>query len=506
MRVLLVLPIAIPLVTGVVALLLRRFRAAQRVVSVAGAAGLLAATVAILARVQASGIAAVQMGGWQAPFGITLAADALSAGLLVATALVLLAVVCYAMVGMDAERERFGFYPLTFLLVTGVNGAFITGDLFNLYVWFEVLLIASFVLLVLGNERIQLDGAIKYVGINLISSVSFLVAIGLFYGQTGTLNMADAAGKVQAAGLSGTPMEAALVSLFIVAFGIKAGIFPLFFWLPASYHTPPAPIAAVFAGLLTKVGLYAMVRVFPLVFGAPTGYTQVVLLVAAGLTMIVGVLGALVERNVQRLLAFLVVSAMGYILMGLAFYTELGLTGTVFYMLQDVVVKGALFLMVGLMQQATGARRLDQMGGLYVKRPFLALLFFTPFFSLAGFPPFPGFWGKLTLLKAGFAAGQGGLVAVALAVGLVTLLIVAQVFSVAFWREAPAGEDAAPEAESTPARPSVRPPWLTTAPVAVLVLMLLALGLWAQPLYALSADAAAGLMNPDGYIQAVLGP
>jgi multicomponent Na+:H+ antiporter subunit D len=504
MRVLLVLPLVIPLATGVVALLLRRLRGMQRAASVLGAGGLLAATVAILGPVRAEGVVAAQMGGWAAPFGITLAADALSAGLLVATALVLLAVIVYAVSGMDPERERFGFYPLTFLMVLGVNGAFITGDLFNLYVWFEVLLIASFVLLVLGNERLQLDGAIKYVGINLISSVSFLVALGLFYGQTGTLNMADAAGKVQAAGLSGTPMEAALVSLFIVAFGIKAGIFPLFFWLPASYHTPPAPVAAVFAGLLTKVGLYAMVRVFPLVFGAPAGYTQVVLLGAAGLTMIAGVLGALVERDVQRLLAFLVVSAMGYVLMGLAFYTELGLTGTVFYMLQDVVVKGALFLLAGLMQQATGARRLGQMGGLYLKRPFLALLFFTPFFSLAGFPPFPGFWGKLTLLQAGFAAGQGELVAIALAVGLVTLLVVAQVFSVAFWRDAPVEKT---EAASAPATTQhwATTRWATTAPVAALVLVLFALGLWAQPLYDLSAQAAAGLMNPDGYIQAVLG-
>ena len=497
MQVLLVLPLVIPLATGVLALLLRRFRTAQRIISVLGAGGLLAAAVAVLVRVEQEGVIAAQMGGWDAPFGITLAADFLSAGLLVVTALVLLAVVCYAIWGMDPERERFGFYPLTFLMVMGVNGAFITGDLFNLYVWFEVLLIASFVLLVLGNERIQLDGAIKYVGINLISSVAFLTALGLFYGQTGTLNMADAAGKVQAAGLSGTGMEAALVSLFIVAFGIKAGIFPLFFWLPAAYHTPPAPVAAVFAGLLTKVGLYAMVRVFPLVFGAPTGYTQVVLLVAAGLTMIVGVLGALVERNVQRLLAFLVVSAMGYILMGLAFYTELGLTGTVFYMLQDVIVKGTLFLIAGLMQQATGARRLDQMGGLYLKRPFLALLFFTPFFSLAGFPPFPGFWGKLTLLQAGFEAGQPLLVAVALAVGLVTLVVVAQVFAIAFWRDAPA------EVEAVQVPATTR--WMTTAPVAVLVLVLLGLGFWAQPLYGLSAQAAASLMDPAPYIQAVLG-
>lgn len=495
MKVLLVLPLAIPLGTAVLTLLLRRFQALQRAVSVLGAAALLGASGTLLAHVWTDGIVAGQMGGWAAPFGITLVADPLSAGLLAVTAFVALCVAIYALSGLDEDRQQFGFHPLFHLLLMGIDGAFITGDIFNLYVWFEVLLIASFVLLVLGNERPQLDGAVKYVGINLISSATFLSAVGLLYGYTGTLNMADAAGRLDA--LQGSGIEATLATLFIIAFGIKAAIFPLFFWLPASYHTPPAPIGAIFAGLLTKVGIYSLIRVFTLLFPEPTGYTQGVMLVLAGGTMIVGVLGALVQRNVQRLLAFLVISAMGYILMGLSFFTTLGLVGAVFYILQDVPVKATLFLIGGMMERETGTKRLDKMSGLYQYRPLLALAFVVPAFSLAGFPPFPGFWGKLTLIQAGLEAGQFALVAIALVVGLLTLLAVAQVWSRAFWTSA--SEDALNRVGSFAKRSALN------GSIAVLALVLFVIGLYAQPLYGLAEHAAAHLVDPDAYIHAVLG-
>ena len=492
MKTLLVLPIIIPQGTAVLALLLRRYRNLQRGVCVAGAAALLGSVSLLLVRVLQEGVQATQMGGWPAPFGITLVADPLSAGLLVATSIVALVVVLYSIATLDEQRERFGYYPLLFLLLMGVDGAFITGDLFNLYVWFEVLLMASFVLLVLGNEEAQLDGAIKYVGINLVSSVAFLTAIGLLYGTTGTLNMADLAGSLEP--LRGSGLEATLAALFLIAFGIKAAIFPLFVWLPASYHTPPAPVAAIFAGLLTKVGIYSLLRVFTLMFSDPTGYTQTLMLTLAGLTMLVGALGAIVQRNLQRLLAFLVVSAMGYIMMGLGLFTELGLTGAVFYVLQDVLVKTTLFLLGGLMLRATGTAFLDQMGGLYRYRPLLAGLFLVPAFSLAGFPPFPGFWGKLMLVQAGLAAGRPVIVAVALVVGLITLLVVGQVWSQAFWRDGPK------EADSLLAESK-----LSQLPVVGLVLILLAIGLYAQPLYQIAEQATVVLFDAQLYVEAVLG-
>jgi len=495
MDALLVLPIIIPAIVGVLTLLLRRFRLAQRVLSVLGTSALLAVSIVILLRVQADGIQAVQMGDWAAPFGITLVADALSAGLVTISSFVALAVSVYALRGMDVEREYFGFHTLFHLLLMGINGAFITGDLFNMYVWFEVLLIASFVLLVLGNEERQLEGAVKYVGINLVASVSFLTAIGILYGFTGSLNFADIAGSmgnIQEAGL-----EATVAALFLIGFGIKAGLFPLYFWLPASYHTPPAPIAAIFAGLLTKVGVYSLIRIFTLLFPEPTGYTQGMLLVVATLTMAVGVFGAITERNVNRLLAFLVISAMGYVVMGLGFFTTLGLAGAVFYIFQDIPVKATLFLIGGVMERETGTTEVGKMGGLYWHRPLLALSFIVPAFSLAGFPPFPGFWGKLTLVQAGLAAEQYLVVAVALIVGALTLLVVAQVWSRAFW--SPAREEGLVSTDTLLQRSVLQ------TPIVVLAVALFAVGIYAQPLFELAQQAALTLTDTTPYIQAVLG-
>ncbi len=493
--VLLILPIIVPAVTGMLTLLARSFPSAQRVLSLLGTTALFATGGLLLVQVQAGGIQATQMGDWPAPFGITLVADYLSAGLVAVTGFVAAAVAVYALRGIDAEREKFGFHTLFHLLLMGINGAFLTGDLFNMYVWFEVLLIASFVLLVLGNGREQLDGAVKYVGINLVASVSFLAAIGLVYGMTGTLNLADLAGSMQNVRQSG--MEATVAMLFLIGFGIKAGLFPLYFWLPASYHTPPAPIAAVFAGLLTKVGIYSLLRVFTLLFPEPTGYTQTVLLVVAGATMLLGAFGALVQRNVLRLLAFLVISAMGYVAMGLGFFTTLGLAGAVFYIFQDIPVKTSLFLMGGLMERETGTNQLGDMGGIYTHRPLLAAAFIVPAFSLAGFPPFPGFWGKLTLVQAGLAAEQWTLVAVALIAGALTLLIVGQVWARAFWR--PARNDGLVSNMSAGTRTILQ------GPVVGLALVLLAVGLYAQPLFDLAQTAAVHLTDTGPYVQAVLG-
>jgi len=493
--ILLILPIILPAVTGMLTLLLRSLPSVQRVLSLLGAGALFGSASLLLVKVQAAGIQAAQMGDWPAPFGITLVADYLSAGIVAVTGFVAFAVALYALKGIDAEREQFGFHTLFHLLLMGVNGAFLTGDLFNMYVWFEVLLIASFVLLVLGNGREQLDGAVKYVGINLVASASFLSAIGLLYGMTGTLNLADLSGSMQ--NIQGSGLEATVAMLFLIGFGIKAGLFPLYFWLPASYHTPPAPIAAIFAGLLTKVGIYSLIRVFTLLFPEPTGYTQTVLLVVAGATMVLGALGALVQRHVLRLLAFLVISAMGYVAMGLGFFTTLGLAGAVFYILQDIPVKTSLFLIGGMMERETGTNQIADMGGLYTHRPLLAAAFIVPAFSLAGFPPFPGFWGKLTLVQAGLEAEQWILVAIALAVGLLTLLIVAQLWARAFWR--PAHEEGLVSSDTAGTRA------LLQTPIVLMAGVLFVAGLYAQPLYDLAQTAAVHLTDTGPYVQAVLG-
>ena len=322
-RLLLMLPILIPLITAIVCLFFWRSRTVQRAVAVTGSALLLAAGLALLARVAHAGIQTTQAGAWPAPYGITLVADLLSAIMVVMAGLMSLAVTIYSLISMDQRREAFGYYPLLNILLMGVGGAFLTGDLFNLYVWFEVMLIASFVLLALGGERPQLEGAIKYVTINLVSSAIFLAAVAILYNQTGTLNMADLAVQIRQTQSPG--LVTTLAMMFLVCFGIKAAIFPLYFWLPASYHTPPVAVTAVFAGLLTKVGVYSMIRVFTLIFTENGHYIHGLLIVLGGLTMVIGVLGAVSQNEFRRILSVHIISQIGYMIMGLGIFTPLAI-------------------------------------------------------------------------------------------------------------------------------------------------------------------------------------
>src|SRR5690349_17069509 len=323
----LVLPILVPMATAAIMLLTSRRPVFQRWIGLAGAVMLLVSAIAVFRQVNDAGIQVLQISGWPAPFGISLVADLLSSLLLIAVGIVAVAVTGAAFAGVDPRREAFGYHPLIQILVMGVSGAFLTGDFFNLYVWFEVMLVASFVLMALHRNRAQLEAAYKYVTINLIASSIFLTALGLLYGVTGTLNMADVA-RVWPA-VRSTGMDAVLASLFLIAFSIKAGLFPLFFWLPASYHTPPAPVGAVFAGLLTKVGVYALIRIFTLLFqgGPPALMTMMMAMSAA--TMVIGLIAALREHDFRRILSFNLVGHIGYTTASLAVLTPAALSGAI---------------------------------------------------------------------------------------------------------------------------------------------------------------------------------
>ena len=494
MNVLLVLPIVIPLTTAAVSLLAWRSRVAQRWLGVAGSVGLLAAASVLLASVARDGIQATQVGAWAAPFGITLVADLFGAVMVLLAATSGLAVTVYALGGMDVRREAFGFYPLLQAMLMGVCGAFLTGDIFNLYVWFEVLLMGSFILMALGGERAQLEGAVKYVTLNLLSSAFFLAAVGLLYGVAGTLNMADLARRLPT--VPDPAFVTALATLFLVAFGIKAALFPLFFWLPASYHTTPASISAIFAGLLTKVGVYALIRAFTLLFVGDVGYTHTILLVLAGLTMITGMLGAVAQRDLRRMLSFVIVGHIGFPIMGLGLFTAAGLAGAIFYVVEDVIVLTSLFLIAGVVQRLGGSSLLAELGGLYRTHPGLSLVYIISAFSLAGMPPMAGFFAKLGLVRAGLAAGEYAIVAVALGASLLTLLVVARIWIEAFWKATPAGAD--PE--------RVRPAnALLFLPIGALTVLTLAIGVAAEPVFALSMRAAEQLVDPTEYLRVVLG-
>lgn len=489
---LLILPVLVPLLSAAVCLIGWRSVRFQRVVAVLGSGAHLAVCVTLLRAVRSEGIQVLRFGDWASPFGIAFAADLFGAIMAVLAGIIGFSVMIYSLATIDRTRESFGYYPLFLVLLAGVSGAFLTGDIFNLYVWFEVLLMSSFVLISLGNEKAQTEGSIKYVVLNLISSALFLTAAGLLYGIAGTLNYADLSNV-----LSQHPRPALVLSigmLFFTAFGIKAAVFPLFFWLPASYHTPPAAVSAVLSGLLTKVGVYAMIRAFTLLFDGTSPGVQQLVLVVSGLTMITGVLGAIAQNEMRRILSFHIVSQIGYMIMGLGIHTPLALAGSVFYIAHHILVKTNLFLVAGIVHHSRGTYQLKPLGGLYRSRPFLALLFAVPAFSLAGIPPLSGFFAKFALARAGLETSHFWIVGVALGCGLLTLFSMTKIWNEVFWKASaePGG----------PGRPSGA---ALILPSAALAAMTVLIGVSAGPLFDLSMDAAAQLLNRADYVQAVLG-
>jgi multicomponent Na+:H+ antiporter subunit D len=486
----LVFPIIVPLFTAAVLLLAPARPLLQRWIAFAGSLGLLACALVLFAAVQRDGYVVAQMGDWPAPFGITLVADVFSSILVVTVGIVGVAVCGVSFAGVDPRREAYGYHPLLQVLLMGVTGAFLTGDLFNLYVWFEVMLVASFVLMALHRTHAQVAAAFQYVTINLLASSVLLTALGLLYGDAGTLNMADLAAIWPA---RDTPaLDLVLAMLFLTAFGIKAALFPLFFWLPASYPLPPAPIGAVFAGLLTKVGVYSLIRVFSLLFqqGAPEVLSVLLWLSVA--TMVVGLMGALSQRDFRRVLSFNLVGHIGYTTIGLCIGTPLALAGSLLYVVHHILVITNLFFVSGVLLQLRRTTELSSLGSLYRDHPGTAIIAMIPIFSLAGLPPLSGFIGKLTIIQGAFGAGAFWVGGVVLLVGLLTLLSMARLFDEAFWKPA--------------VRPAVspRPSLPIVAPVAALSLLILAFTFTAEPLFQLTHRAAGQLLHPAGYIEAVL--
>lgn len=496
MKNILFLPLIITLTAAVVGLLAWNRRKLQRWIGIVATALLTVVGVFILVQVQQHGILTVQSGNWPAPFGITLVADLFSSLMLVGTGIMGLCVTIYSLADADQHQESVGYHPLLQVVLLGVCGSFLTGDLFNLYVWFEVMLIASFVLLALGGQREQMEGAIKYVALNLIASALLLAGIGLLYGVTGTLNMAHLALRMQELVHTGTiPVIAALL---FCAFSIKAAVFPFYFWLPASYHTPPIAVVTIFSALLSKVGIYVLIRVFTLIFPQEALAGQPLILTAAGLTMLFGALGAVAQPELRRLLAFCVISQIGYLLMGLGIFTSLALAGSIFFMLHIMAAKSALFLVTGVVARKAGTSWLSELGGLYRRFPLLAVLFLLSALSVAGIPPLSGFWGKLALVQAGLQAEQYLIVAAALGVSVLTLYYLVNAWIELFWKPRPV--DAAELRSLTPLRRrQLLGPALGLALVSVL------LGLLPEPLFRLCSAAADQLLQPQFYIEAVLG-
>lgn len=495
--ILIALPVLLPLLGAAFALLTRRRSRLQLAVSIGTLVCNLAVSGVLMYLVNQNGILVLQIGSWTPTLGIVLVADRLTGLMLLVSSVVTLAVLVYASaqtISDHVERTPVAiFHPSYLLLVTGVSIAFVAGDLFNMYVGFEVLLAASFVLLTLGGSASRVRAATTYVIVSLLSSVLFLVGIAATYAAVGTVNLAEIAVRMDHVDPT---TRLSIEFILLIAFAVKAAIFPLSAWLPDSYPTAPAPVTAVFAGLLTKVGIYAIIRLETLMF--PESEISTVLLVAAGLSLVIGIFGAIAQTDLKRVLSFTLVSHMGYMMFGIGISSQLSMTATVYYVAHHITVQSTLFLAAGLIEHKGGTTNLARLGGLAKLAPWLAIIFFVPAMNLAGVPPFSGFIGKVGLIQGGI--DNGGvlawiLVGLSVAVSLLTLYAIAKVWNRAFWQETPAEI-----VENAP-----RTPWLMSGATAALVVFSLGLTVFAGPLMNYSESAAESLLERAPYVSAVLG-
>jgi multicomponent Na+:H+ antiporter subunit D len=491
-----VLPAVLPLMGGALCVALRRHCGLQRWLALIILFGELLLNIALLNLVEIDTVVSLTMGNWLPPFGISFTVDMLSAVLALTATTVGIICCLYALQDVDEGSTRFGFYPMLLVLIAGMNGAFLTGDIFNLYVWLEILLISSFGLMILGGAPLQLDGAVKYAFLNLIGTTIFLIATGLLYGALGTLNFADLIAKAQS--YPEPRLLVVIALLYLTALVMKAAGFPLFFWLPASYHTPQFVVSALFAALLTKVGVYGIYRIFSTIFaGSDFGFLNTILVWIACLTMVLGACGALAQNRLRPMLGYVVISGIGYMLAGYALTTDAGRSAGIFYMLQSMLVMSGLYLLAGLI----GGRHMvegDASTALYASRPMLAACFLILAAATAGLPPFPAFWSKFALVRESLGLDLPWLAASLLLSGFLVTIALARSFAGLFWTTSGPAHDPS-VARPTPAGSAA------LIPAFIVVLMIAGLGLFPDGFYRLSEQAASGLSDYRAYIAAVLG-
>ncbi len=488
---LLLFPILIPLLFAIVLMFFPKHIAMQRIMAIAGAASTLLVGIVLIIKVQSDGVQAITLGSWPAPFGISMVSDLFSAMLVISASLITLFVILYGISNIGIAREQSYYYSAVMFLLVGVNGAFTTGDIFNLFVFVEVLLMSSYMLIAHGGEKQQLRESIKYLLVNIISSALFVAAVAFLYSVTGTLNMADLAVKIPQ--IESTGMLTVIAVMFLVVFGFKASIFPLYFWLPGSYYAPPAPILALFGALLTKVGVYAIMRTYTLFFIMNTSVTHELLAIISVLTILAGSVGALAYFDVKKIIIYNIIIAVGVILFGVSQLNEAGVNGSIFYLIHDMLIKAALFFLVGIIAVIFGTTKLGEMGGLIKTYPFLGWTFLITAFGLAGIPPLSGFPGKLLIIQGGFEGSHFWGSIVILVASLVVLLSVMRIFIYAFWGEP---KPTMPLAKSTYRNMLI--------PTVVLVMITVILGVGAEMFMPFIQGAGEVLLNPSIYIDAVL--
>lgn len=487
---LLVMPLVIPLFTATILIFMKNNVPVQRWLSIISLIATVTSAGIILYQVRTDGIQTLNMGGWMPPYGIVFAADMLAALLVLVTSIVAAFCLIYSFGTVGKERERYYYYPFFQFLLVGVNGSFLTGDLFNLFVCFEVMLISSYALIVLGGTKRQLRETLKYILINILSSTLFVAAVAYLYGVTGTLNMADLSLRVAEMGQEGILNVIAI--LFMIVFSLKAGLF-LFFWLPGSYSVPPAAVSALFGALLTKVGIYALLRTFTLIFYNDPGVTHSWMAWMAAGTMILGALGALAYSDIQRIMNYNIILSVGFIVFGIAVASENSVNGVVFYLLHDMIAKALLFILGGLVIQVAGTSNLKEMGGMMKRHPAMGWMLFITALSIAGIPPLSGFTGKLLIIQGALQEHYYWFTGISLASSFIVLYSLVRLFMSVFWGE----EKVQPNPSSAPSRGLL----ISTAGLLIIMIMM---GLGSESVYQLISEAGNTLMNPQIYIDAIL--
>lgn len=488
---LVIFPIIIPIILGMIMVIFRKNIRLQKVLSIAAVLSIFVVSLVLMHRIKIEGIQVLQLGGWEAPFGVSMVADMLAAILVMVTSVVTFCCLLYAFNTIGKDRESFYFYPLVLFLITGVNGSFLTGDIFNLFVCFEVMLVSSYVLISLGGTKIQLRESIKYILVNLISSFLFLVAIAYLYAMTGTLNLAHLSVRIAEVGQDAVMTTVAI--LFLIVFSLKAGLF-LFYWLPGSYSAPPTAIAAIFAALLTKVGIYSIMRVFTLVFYHEPEVTHLLIGILAAATMLLGSIGAVAFWDIKRIITYNVVVGIGFVIAGIASFNEAGITGSIYYLIHDMVVKGLLFLLGGTIIYLTGTSNIREFSGLMRLHPKFGWMFFIAGLSLAGLPPLSGFLGKIFITEGTFDSGYLWLGGIGLFTSLLVLFSIMKIFMNGFW-----GYTDVPEDTETKSLKGL------LLPMGILTALMFALGLGSQGISEYVDIAVEVILDPTIYIEAVLG-
>lgn len=492
------LPILIPIFFAAFTLFARHSLSRQRLFAGLGSHLTLAAAIYLFVTIYNNGALVLRVGGWDQAFGIVFAAD------LLGSLMVLFASVTHTLSfwyirggSFSGEAEKLVTHPLFLLLSAGVNWAFFTGDMFNLFVSFEIILLCSYVLIVHGGEKPQLREGFKFVVLNLVASALFLSSAGLTYAMFGSLNFAELAIRIQQTENTGAVLAIGTMLMFV--FATKAAVFPLYFWLPDSYPKAPIGILPYFGGILTKVGVYCLFRMFTLIFevGFDEWFKPVLLAIGAA-TMFLGVMGAVGQWTIRRILSVHIISQIGYMIFALGLMTPLAIAAGIFYVLHNMVVKSSLFMIAGVVAVQEGTDKLKEVKGLLVRSPFLALLFVFAAFSLAGIPPLSGFYGKFALAYEGIREGYGFYVGVSIVTGLFTLFSMTKIWNYSFW-----GKNE--EAKSSTSTPSPSEPKGLIRATAVLVGATLVLGLGSGFFFSASKKAAESVMNPEIYIRSVLG-